>query len=209
MAGWMKIESEGGKKVGEVEWMHSSLVLEEGETCSMQPQHQRLVLFLFCYTLAVCNLGENFTYKKTNETKRSRLFSSWQRMLMVGSGAVNVTVLKRGTPERSSFEFGSSLTDSCVTEENRVIKHRTVLGRGLGPEMGRDGNRCGKQMKRFTVRSMMQIQSQIFYLLNVSCNNEIKRAMKQSVSLLDYFLTFKNVESINLWTKSLSLLDKI
>ncbi len=39
----------------------------------------------------------------------------------------------RGSAERSSLEFGSSLTDSYVAEENRAIKHRTVDG-GLSPE---------------------------------------------------------------------------
>lgn len=58
------------------------------------------------------------------ETKCRRLYSGFQWIVLpsVKSG----TALNRGTTEWSSFEFGSSLKDSCVTEENRAINHRTV-----------------------------------------------------------------------------------
>lgn len=66
-------------------------------------------------------------------------------MVIVLASAMNGTGLKRGTTERSSFEFGSSLTDSYVTEENRAINHRAVE-RGLSPETGQNENCCSKQM---------------------------------------------------------------
>lgn len=65
-------------------------------------------------------------------------------MVIVLPSAMNVTGLNKGTTERSSFEFGSSLTDSCVTEENRAINHRTVETVGLSPETGQNEDCCSK-----------------------------------------------------------------
>lgn len=42
-------------------------------------------------------------------------------MVIVLPSVMSGTEQSRGTTERSSFEFGSSLTDSCVNEENRAI----------------------------------------------------------------------------------------
>ena len=56
-------------------------------------------------------------------------------MVIVLPSAMNGAGLNRGTTERSSFEFGSSLTDSCMNEENTAINRRTVE-RGLRPEAG-------------------------------------------------------------------------
>lgn len=42
-------------------------------------------------------------------------------MITLLASALNGTGLNRGTTERSSSEFGSSLTDSCVNEKNGAI----------------------------------------------------------------------------------------
>ncbi len=67
--------------------------------------------------------------------------------------------MNRGTTERSSFEFGSSLTDSCVNEENRAINHGTVES-GLSPQTGQNEDCCNKEMnhKHCQINALYSLQ---------------------------------------------------
>lgn len=64
---------------------------------------------------------------------------------MKGHSSVNGTGQNGGTTERNSFECGTSLTDSCVNEENRAIKHRTVE-KEVNLETGLNEDCCSKQI---------------------------------------------------------------
>lgn len=48
-------------------------------------------------------------------------YEALQWMIIVLPWVVNGTGLNGGTTEQSSFEFCSSLTDSCVNQENKAI----------------------------------------------------------------------------------------